>query len=157
MDEPNLMIAMLKMGALFIILAGALVFVLHMLRRFNLLKTGSGKENLIHIIATHHITSKKLIALIYVCGELLLVGISEQGISFLTKIKNKEVIEQILNRKSEDKAPYPFTSCLNSVSQRLVKGRDILHLLVPGYSFPVKTTIHDGQGAAGSGQGSDGG
>jgi flagellar biogenesis protein FliO len=102
MNEPNLIIAMLKMGAVFIALAGVLVFLLRLVRRFNFLKARSGHENLIHVIATHHVAPRKLIALIHVCGELLVVGISEHNISFLTRIRNRELIAQILERKSRN-------------------------------------------------------
>lgn len=100
MDGSNLIIALFKMGALLIILAGALVFLLRLVRRFDLLKPGSGQEDLIRVIATRHVAPRKLIALVHVCGELLVIGLSEHNLSFLTRIKNREIIAQILEQKN---------------------------------------------------------
>ena len=101
MDGSNLIMALFKMGALLIILAGVLVFLLRLVRRFDLLKPGSGQENLIHVIATQHVAPRKLIALVHVCGELLVIGLSEHNLSFLTRIKNREIVAQILEQKNK--------------------------------------------------------
>lgn len=89
MEQPNLIYIAIKMITMLAILAGGLFFTLYLLRRFKPFRALE-KQNLIRIIATKHIAPKKMISVIEVCGEILVVGISQENLSFLTKIREGE-------------------------------------------------------------------
>lgn len=104
---PDIHSSFVKMlSSLFILLSGIL-FMSYIVKRY-LLKgeKGYGKNKIIRVLATSYIGTKKTIALVDVANEVLVVGISNNHISMLTKLKNNEAVERL-------KASSSFSECLD--------------------------------------------
>ena len=80
--------------ALGIVLGGLLV-VFYLMKRFFKKDVGGSKEQLIRVVASQYIGIKKNIALVEVPGAILVLGVSNDNISLLTKIEDKSILESI--------------------------------------------------------------
>ena len=86
--------AMQMLTALGIVLGGLLV-VFYFMKRFFKRDVGGSKEQLIKVIASQYIGLKKNISLIEIPGSILVVGVSNDNISLLTKIEDKVVLDDL--------------------------------------------------------------
>jgi len=86
--------ALQMMTALGIVLGGLLV-VFYLFKRYLKRDAGSGQGQLIRVIANQYIGIKKNIALVEVPGAVLVIGVSNERISLLTKIEDKEHLESL--------------------------------------------------------------
>ena len=80
--------------ALGIVLGGLLVCV-YFIKRFLKKDIGDSKEQLIRVIASQYIGIKKNISLIEIPGSILVVGVSNDNISLLTKIEDEIVLDAL--------------------------------------------------------------
>jgi flagellar biosynthetic protein FliO len=80
--------------ALGIVLGGLLV-VFYLMKRYLKRDVGGSNGQLIKVIANQYIGIKKNIALVKVPGTILVIGVSNDKISLLTKIEDKAIIEAI--------------------------------------------------------------
>ena len=92
--------AMQMLTALGIVLGGLLV-VFYLVKRFLKRDVGGSKEQFIRVIANHYIGIKKNIALVEVPGAILVVGVSNDNISLLTKIDDQSVLDGIRQERSQ--------------------------------------------------------
>jgi flagellar protein FliO/FliZ len=90
---PNVVSSALQMLMALGIVLGGLLGVFYLLKRYLKRDAGGAKGQLIRVIASQYIGIKKNIALVEVPGTILVVGISNDKISLLTKIEDKEVLE----------------------------------------------------------------
>jgi len=74
------------------IVLGGLLGVFYMLKRYLKRDAGGAGGKLIRVVASQYVGIKKNIALVEVPGAMLVVGISNDKISLLTKIDDKEVL-----------------------------------------------------------------
>jgi flagellar protein FliO/FliZ len=72
-----------------------LLVVFYLLKRYVKRDGGGTKGQLIRVIASQYIGIKKNIALVEVPGTILVVGISNDNISLLTKIEDKAILEDL--------------------------------------------------------------
>ena len=79
---------------------GGLLIVFYFMKRYLKRDGGGSNTQLINVIASQYIGLKKSIALVKVPGTILVVGVSNDKISLLTKIKDKAVIESIVQETS---------------------------------------------------------
>jgi flagellar protein FliO/FliZ len=86
--------ALQMMTALGIVLGGLLV-VFYLFKRYLKRDGGTGQGQLIRVIANQYIGIKKNIALVEVPGAILVIGVSNERISLLTKIEDKEHLESL--------------------------------------------------------------
>ena len=86
--------ALQMMTALGIVLGGLLV-VFYLFKRYLKRDGGGGPGQLIRVIANQYIGIKKNIALVEVPGAILVIGISNDRISLLTKIEDEEHLESL--------------------------------------------------------------
>ena len=86
--------ALQMMTALGIVLGGLLV-VFYLFKRYLKRDGGGGQGQLIRVIANQYIGIKKNIALVEVPGAVLVIGVSNERISLLTKIEDKEHLESL--------------------------------------------------------------
>jgi len=90
---PDVVASALQMLMALGIVLGGLLVVFYLLKRF-LKKDGAGPHGqLIRVIASQYIGLKKNIALVEVPGCILVVGVTNDKISLLTKIKYKAILE----------------------------------------------------------------
>jgi flagellar protein FliO/FliZ len=92
---PDLVSSAMQMLTALGIVVGGLLVVFYLLRRFLKRDVGGGKGRLIRVIASQYIGIKKNIALVEVPGTILVLGISNDKISLLTKIEDEEVQENL--------------------------------------------------------------
>ena len=75
------------------IVLAALLAGLYIMKQILQKNLGSSKGELIKILASTSIGIKKNITLVDVSGTLLVLGVTNDNITFLTKIDNREVAE----------------------------------------------------------------
>ena len=85
--------------ALGIVLGGLLV-VFCLMKRFLKRDVGGSQEQLIKVVASQYIGMKKNISLIEIPGSILVVGVSNDNISLLTKIEDKVVLDVLHQENS---------------------------------------------------------
>ena len=95
MSQPDLWGTGLKTFAMLCIVVAILILVIFLMKRFFYLTDGSGHGQLIKILSSHHVSPKERIALIDVVGEKIVIGITPENITFLTKIEKSEALDRI--------------------------------------------------------------
>jgi flagellar protein FliO/FliZ len=86
---PELWMTLLKSFGMLCIVIGVLIAVLWLLRRAYLHSGRGGRPGVIQILSSLHVSPKEKIVLVDVLGEKLLLGITSQQISLLTKISDE--------------------------------------------------------------------
>lgn len=108
-NVPDLFSAGVKIyGTLFAILA---VFLIAFYFAKNYFFQGAwllNKEKLIDVIATNPIGSKKAISVVEVAGEILVLGVSSNQISMLTRIEDAETTEKLKQYKKRFQQTTPL-------------------------------------------------
>ena len=92
---PDAISATLQMLTALAIVLGGLLVVFYLLKRFLRRDAGGTGKPLIRVIASQYIGVKKNIALVEVPGTVLVLGISSDNISLLTKIEDPSVVDAI--------------------------------------------------------------
>lgn len=89
--RPNLLRSGVRMMTALIVVIGIMLLVAYGAKRF-LSRKGAlpGKEAMIRILATRYLGSKNSLSVVDVDGERFVIGLSPQGISFLTSLCNVE-------------------------------------------------------------------
>ena len=101
--------------ALGIVLGGLLV-VFYLMKRFLKRGAGDSKGQLIRVIASQYIGFKKNIALVEVPGTILVVGVSNDRISLLSKIEDSANLASI--RQEASGIPLSFADNLQRLTAR---------------------------------------
>lgn len=100
-NAPDLFSAGVKIyGVLFAILAVFLVIFYFAKNYFFQGSWPLSKDKLIDVIATNHIGAKKFISLVEVAGEVLVLGVSNNHISMLTRIEDIAMVERLKQHKA---------------------------------------------------------
>ncbi|CAB1059707.1 hypothetical protein D1BOALGB6SA_4469 [Olavius sp. associated proteobacterium Delta 1] len=94
-SSPDLVSGAFQMLTALGIVLGGLLLVFYFMKRYLKRDVGGSSRQLIKVIASQYIGVKKNIALVKVPGTILVVGVSHDKISMLTKIEDKEIIEAI--------------------------------------------------------------
>ena len=97
---PDIVSTAFQMLAALGIVLGGLLLVFYFMKRFLKRDVGGSKEQLIKVIASQYIGIKKNISLIEIPGSILVVGVSNDNISLLTKIEDKVVLDALRQESS---------------------------------------------------------
>jgi flagellar biosynthetic protein FliO len=97
---PDIVSTALQMLTALGIVLGGLLVVFYFMKRFFKRDVGGSKEQLIKVIASQYIGIKKNISLIEIPGSILVVGVSNDSISLLTKIEDKIVLDALRQESS---------------------------------------------------------
>jgi len=97
---PDIVSTALQMLTALGIVLGGLLVVFYFMKRFFKRDVGGSKEQLIKVIASQYIGIKKNISLIEIPGSILVVGVSNDNISLLTKIEDKVVLDALRQESS---------------------------------------------------------
>jgi flagellar protein FliO/FliZ len=89
---PDMFSSGLQMLMALGIVLGGLLGIFYLLKRYLKRDAGGSGAKLVRVIASQYVGIKKNIALVEVPGAVLVVGISTDNISLLTKIEDKEVL-----------------------------------------------------------------
>ena len=97
---PDMLSTAMQMLTALGIVLGGLIVVFYFMKRFLKRDVGGSKEPLIKVIASQHIGIKKNISLVEIPGSILVVGVSNDNISLLTKIEDKVVLDDLRQKNS---------------------------------------------------------
>ena len=97
---PDMVSSALQMLMALGIVLGGLLVVFYLFKRHLKRGVSGTKKQLIRIIASQYIGIKKHIALVEVPGTILVVGVSNDKISLLTKIEDKAILEDLRQEAS---------------------------------------------------------
>ncbi|MEW5766761.1 MAG: flagellar biosynthetic protein FliO [bacterium] len=105
---------MLGLGLRVILALGLIVGVIYLVFRFFLKGKGiMGGASFISILATAPLAPNRYLQLVELPGRILVLGIGEKGINFLTEIKDKEEIDLIKTQSSREGIKnHPFSHYL---------------------------------------------
>jgi flagellar protein FliO/FliZ len=111
----------LKMLSALVIVIGGMLLVFYGSRRFA--RGGPLRMNgrLVRTVSSTCIGLKKSIALVDVAGEVLVLGITADRITLLTKIEDPAVLERL--QQTDDPAALSFGEQLHRFTARLKNGR----------------------------------
>ncbi|MFH1147793.1 MAG: flagellar biosynthetic protein FliO [Pseudomonadota bacterium] len=124
-ETPSLALALVKMIFALIMVIGLLLLALHGIRRFRLLQERTGSGDIIKVIATRGLAPRKFVSVLEVGGETIVIGMSETGISLLTKIENGRIPEGASRSgatdmgESPDKERLSFLANLTDYSRKV--------------------------------------
>ncbi len=94
MTTSEIWIAFARMaGMLFVVLA-VIILGFYLIKRFSTARSMKGPRNLINVIATHHLSPKEKLVLLTVMDETILIGVTPQNISKISRVSSVESIEK---------------------------------------------------------------
>jgi flagellar protein FliO/FliZ len=97
-EPPDMSSAVIKTIAALAIVLAAVLFISYIAKK--LLKKNDivfGKDKLIRVLGTSYIGVKKAITLLDVAGEVLVIGVTNNSITMLTKLESEEARSKLLN------------------------------------------------------------
>jgi flagellar protein FliO/FliZ len=97
---PDAISITLQMLMALAIVLGGLLVVFYLLKRFLRRESGGSGNPLIRVIASQYLGIKKNIALVEVAGTVLVIGVSNDNISLLTKIEDQGALDAIRQQSS---------------------------------------------------------
>ncbi len=105
MNSPNLFPFFLKIISALAITLGIMLISMYLLKKA-MKRTGGINDGLMKILSTQYLGPKNSIMLIDVLGDILVIGISNNQISLLTKIVDHSSLEQLKSiQRQEAKTP----------------------------------------------------
>ena len=119
MNSPELFSSLLKIVSALAVTLGVMIIAAYLFKK--IMKKGGVKINdrgLIKILSVKYLGPKSSIMLINVLGHIMVIGISNSGISLLTEIVGAESLEQLKNIQGQEGKSAPFSDYL----KRLLKG-----------------------------------
>jgi flagellar protein FliO/FliZ len=119
---PDIVSTALQMLTALGFVLGGLLVVFYFMKRFLKRDVGSSKGQLIKVIASQYIGIKKNISLVEIPGSILVVGVSNENISLLTKIEDKVVLD-VLRQKSSRITP-SFSNHLQRLTGKFKPAKD---------------------------------
>jgi flagellar biosynthetic protein FliO len=121
-SAPDVASTALQMLTALGIVLGGLFFIVYLMKRFLKRDAAGTKKQLIKIVASQYIGIKKNIALVEVPGAILVVGVTNESISLLTKIEDKMVVDGI--RKETSRLTPSFVDQLQRLTDKVKNGRN---------------------------------
>lgn len=106
---------------LFVVLA-LFLLALYLFRRFSGLTGGQGSQNLIQVLAVHHLSPKEKLVLVSVLKENILIGVTPQRISKLAVLDNDPLDNDSDLELVPQKTNAGFSDLLNRTLNRGTSG-----------------------------------
>ena len=114
---PDMITTALKMLTALGIVLGGLYLVFYLTRRFSKVETTGARQRLIKVWANKFIGVKKNICVVEVPGALLVLGVTSDHISLLTKIEDHAILEKIRQDDTAQLTP-TFAEHLNRMTSK---------------------------------------
>ncbi|MBW1706104.1 MAG: flagellar biosynthetic protein FliO [Deltaproteobacteria bacterium] len=115
--HPDFIWTALKMLGALGILSGVLIIALYFAKRIFKGGVNQPRGRMIRVLASAYVGVKKNISLVEVPGAILVLGVTSDSISLLTKIEDEEVLNKFSVSENE-KIPGSFSSQLQRFSAR---------------------------------------
>jgi len=128
-EELDLLSSTIKMIASLAFILAVIILTYWVVKKFLVKSTavfGGGK--LIRTLTTSYLGQKKAVSIVEVAGEILVLGISNNHISLLTKIEDRAKVEEIKDAYGQRDPRSSFEYQLKRVSSKFKrnKGKDML-------------------------------
>lgn len=115
--NPDLFSATMKMLASLGIVLGGMFILFYLSKKFLNKNISGKKDTLIRVLSSTYVGVKKSVSLVEVPDGLLVLGITNDNISLLSKIEDRDVIHRI---KSEyDNPQNTFSEHINKLTGKL--------------------------------------
>ena len=111
MNSPDLFPSFLKMVSALAVTLGIMLITIYLFKKA-MKKTGGINDGLMKILSTQYLGPKDRIMLIDVLGDILVIGVSSNQISLLTKIEDDNSLEQLKNIQGQRGKNPPFSDYL---------------------------------------------
>jgi len=115
--HPDFIWTALKMLVALGILLGVLIIALYFAKRIFKVGGNQPKGRMIRVLANTYVGAKKNISLVEVPGAILILGITSDTISLLSKIEDDEILNKFRGYEDE-KIAGSFSSQLQKFSKR---------------------------------------
>jgi len=115
---PDLFSTALKMLSALGIVLGGMFIVFYFMKRFLKRDITGSKETLIRVLASSYVGMKKNISLIEIPGAVLVVGITNDNISLLSKIEDEEILKKF-SLSNDQQIQTSFSDHLQKLSSRI--------------------------------------
>ena len=119
---PEIASTVFRMLAALGIVLGGLLVVVYFMKRFLKREVGGSKGTLIKVIDSQYIGIKKNISLVEIPGSVLVVGVSNDNISLLTKIEDNAVLDVL--RKENRRITPSFSDYLQRLTGSLKQDKN---------------------------------
>lgn len=116
--SPDLFSTAMKMLSALGIVLGGMFIVFYFMKRFLKRDISGSKETLIRVLASSYVGMKKNISLIEIPGAVLVVGITNDNISLLSKIEDEEILKKF-KLSNEQQMQTSFSDHLQKLSSRI--------------------------------------
>jgi len=115
---PDIIPTAIKMLTALGVVLGGILLVYYFAKRILKRQVGNSKGKMIRVLESSYIGVKKNISLVEIPGAILVLGITNDNISLLSKIENQEIIDGY--KKGENKKELlSFSDRLHQVSLKL--------------------------------------
>lgn len=108
-SDPEFITTLLKMLAFLLLMAGGAVGLLILFKRVSRSAGQASGRQLINVLCTRPVAPKKSVALIQVPGDVLVVGISGDNLTLLSKIEDRELVAELSTQPGQP----TFSTLLN--------------------------------------------
>jgi len=125
--SPDLTITAVKMVLALVAILIALIIVYYLLKKLPLSPIKNDKNGYIRIIENKYLGLKKNLYLVEIPGSILVLGVSNDNISYLTEIHNDKIVEKNKNENSRTNlsfSGYIQQFALRKFSDRFAKNRE---------------------------------
>ncbi len=115
----------LRTFGMFALVLALMFFIFYIFKKYVLKNTiFGGNEKFVQVLGSGFLGPKKSIVMVEVAGEVLVLGISNDNISFLTQIQDKEKIEAIkASRKESNEGSFWNSSKRNNETKNGIDGK----------------------------------
>ena len=115
--HPDFIWTALKMLAALGILTGILIIALYFAKRIFKVGSNQPKGRMVRVLANTYLGVKKNISLVEVPGAILVLGVTSDSITLLTKIEDVELLNKF-SESEDEKTSGSFSSQLQKFSAR---------------------------------------
>jgi flagellar biogenesis protein FliO len=120
MEQPGLMSMFLRLLFALIGLVGILVVARFTLKRSGRIGPMAGCRNLVQVISTGYIGVKKSVTMVKIPDVILVLGVTNERITLLSKIEDQALIDQICANDAQEASP-SFSRQLQKLSSGLMR------------------------------------
>jgi flagellar biosynthetic protein FliO len=98
-------------------------FLIRLLKRMDRMKGRAGGAGSIQVLTSQCIAPQKYVSLVEIGGEILVLGISAQQITFLTKIANQDFLKRTLAASASSSNAPPWLNMWPFQPKRMKENR----------------------------------
>ena len=95
-ETASLLLAIVKVVASLLLVVGLMLLLAHLMKKIGLSSTAIRPGSLIRVLDNRMIAPKRYVAVLEIGGEYVVVGITDQNITLLSRLENSTELEQLL-------------------------------------------------------------